>query len=109
MRRLTCLKICKTNNFLAILGLCAIHFEYKNVKLTAINFNGQTNAKYFMQAKLLRSCKDNAKVSSLPLLEITAKSTNFLHAKKEIPILWIELQTNKNTKGLKILHLNAKW
>ena len=109
MRRLTCLKICKTNNFLAILELCAVHFEYKNVKLTAINFNGQTNAKYFMQAKLLRSCKDNAKVSSLPLLEITAKSTNFLHAKKEIPILWIELQTNKNTKGLKILHLNAKW
>ena len=48
MRRLTCLKICKTNNFLAILELCAIHFEYKNVKLTAINFNGQTNAKYFM-------------------------------------------------------------
>ena len=41
----------------------------------------------------------------LPMLEITTKSTYFLPAKKTIPILWIELQTNKNIKGLKTLHL----
>ena len=51
-----------------------------------------------MQARPLRFCKDTAKVSSIPLLKITAKSTHILPAKKEIQILWIELQTNKIQK-----------
>ena len=61
----------------------------------AINFRGRANVKYFMQTQLLRIYKDTTKVSSLPLLKITTKSTHFLPAKKKIPILWIELQTNK--------------
>ena len=48
----------------------------------AINFRGRANVKYFMQTQLLRFYKDTAKVSSLPLLKITAKSTHFLPAKK---------------------------
>ena len=63
----------------------------------AINFRGRTNVKYFMQTQLLRFCKDTTKVSSLPLLKITTKSTT-LPAKKKRPILWIELQTNKIQK-----------
>ena len=51
-----------------------------------------------MQTRPLRFCKDTAKVSSIPLLKITAKSTHILPAKKEIQILWIELQTNKIQK-----------
>ena len=51
-----------------------------------------------MQTQLLRFCKDTAKVSSRPLLKITTKSTHFLLAKKKIPILWIELHTNKLQK-----------
>ena len=51
-----------------------------------------------METQLLRFFKDTAKVSSLPLLKITTKSTNFLPAKKKIPILWIEIQTNKIQK-----------
>ena len=86
------------NNFLAILELCAFYIEYQIVKFTAINFCGRTSVKYFMQTQVLRFCKDTAKVSSLPLLKITTKSTLFLPAKKKIPILWIELQTNKIKK-----------
>ena len=86
------------NNFLAILELCAFYIEYKKVKFTAINFRGRTNVKYFMQAQVLRFYRDTAKVSSFPLLKITTKSTHFLPAKKKIPILWIELQTNKIQK-----------
>ena len=78
------------NNFLAIKEFCA--------KFTGINFLGRTNVKYLMQTQLLRFCKNTAKVSSLPLLKITTKSTHFLPAKKKIPILWIELQTNKIQK-----------
>ena len=70
----------------------------KKVKFTAINFRGRTNVKYFMQSQVLRFCKDTAKVSSLPLLKEATKSTYFLPAKKRIPILWIELQTNKIQK-----------
>ena len=95
---LICLKNCEMNNFLAILELCAFYIEYKKVKFMAINFGGWANAKYFMQSHLLRFCKDTVKVSSLPLLKITTKSTHFLPAKKKIPILWIELQTNKIQK-----------
>ena len=86
------------NNFLAILELCTFYIEYKKVKFTAISFRGRTNAKYFMQTQLLRFCKDTTKVSFLPLLKITTKSTHFLPAKKKIPILWTELQTNKIQK-----------
>ena len=64
----------------------------------AINFRGRANVKYFMQTQLLRIYKDTTKVSSLPLLKITTKSTHFLPARKKIPILWIELQTNKIQK-----------
>ena len=45
----------------------------------------------------------------LPTLEISTKSTYFLLAKKKMPIMWIELQTNKNRKGLKTLHLSIEW
>ena len=86
------------DNFLAILELCAFYIEYKKVKFTAMNFHGQTNVKYFTETHLLRFCKDTAKVSSLPLLKITTKSTHFLSAEKKITILWIELQTSKIQK-----------
>ena len=84
--------------FLEILELCAFYSEYKKVKFTLINFRGRNNAKYFMQTQVLRFRKDTAKVSSLPLLNITTESTHFIPAKKKIPILWIELQTNKIRK-----------
>ena len=66
----------------------------------AINFRGRANVKYFMQTQLLRFYKNTTKVASLPLLKITTNSTHFLLAKKtlKIPILWIELQTNKIRK-----------
>ena len=67
-------------------------------KFTGINFCGWTNVNYFMQTQLLRFCKNTTKVSSLPLLKITSKSTHFLPVKKKIPILWVELQTNKIQK-----------
>ena len=95
---LICLKNCEITNFLAILELRAFYIEYKKVKFTAMNFRGRTNVKYFMQTQVLRLCKDSVKVSFLPLLKITIKSTHFLPAKKKVPILWIELQTNKMQK-----------
>ena len=61
----------------------------------AVNFRGRIIVKYFMQTQPLRFYKDSAKVSSLPLSKITTKSTHFLPAKKKMPVLWIELQTNK--------------
>ena len=64
----------------------------------AINNRGRANVNYLMQTQLMRFYKDTAKVSSLPLLKITTKSTHFLPARKKIPILWIELQTNKIQK-----------
>ena len=64
----------------------------------AINFRGRTNVKYCIQTQLLAFYKDTAKVSSLPLLKKTAKSTHFLRAKKKVPILCTELQTNKVQK-----------
>ena len=57
--------------------------KYKKVKLTAINFRGGANVKYFMQTQILRCYKDTAKVSSLPLLKITTKSTHFFPVKKK--------------------------
>ena len=98
MQSLICLKNYEMNNFLAIPEFCAFYVEYKKVKFTAINFRGRTNVKYFVQTQLLRFCKDTAKVSSLPLLKITTKSTHFFPAKKKIPILWIKLQTDKIRK-----------
>ena len=95
------LKNYQMNNFLEILEFFAFYIEYKNAKFTGIfkiHFRGQmlnTSVKYFMQTLLLRFSKNAAKVSSLPLLKITTKSTHFLPVKKKIPILWIELQTNK--------------
>ena len=86
------------NNFLTILELYVFYIEYKKVKFMAISFRGRTNVKYFMQTLLLQSFKDTAKFSSLPLLKITTKSLRFLPAKKKIPILRIELQTNEIKK-----------
>ena len=86
------------NNFSAILGFFAFYIKLKNAEFTGINFRGRTNIKYFMQTELLRLCKDTAKVSTLFLLKITTKSTYFPPAKKKIPIMWIELQTNKIQK-----------
>ena len=54
-----------------------------------------------MQTQLLQFCKDTAKVSPLLLLKITTKSTHFLTAEKEIPTLWIVLETNKMQKVAK--------
>ena len=48
-----------------------------------------------MQTDLLQFCKDTAKASYRPLLNITTKSRDFLPAKKKKPILWIELPINK--------------
>ena len=70
------------NNFLAILELCVFYIEYKKVKFMTINFRGRANAKYIIQTHVLRFYKATAKVSSLPLLKITTKSTHFLPAKK---------------------------
>ena len=84
-------------NFLAILELCPFYIEYKKVKLTAIDFRGRTNIKYFMQTQVLRFCKDTSKVCFLPLLRIITKSTRKI-PKKKILILWIELQTNEVEK-----------
>ena len=99
------------NNFLAILELCAFYIEYKKVKFTAINFLGRISLKYFMQIQLLRFCKVTTKVSSLPLLKITTKSTHFLLAKKKIPIPWIELKINikyKRSQNLTSKHRAVK-
>ena len=60
-----------------------------------------------MQTQPLRFCKDTTKLLSLSTLEITTKSTYFYPVKKNMLILWIELQTNKNIKGFKTLHLKA--
>ena len=49
----------------------------------AINNRGRANVNYLMQTQLMRFYKDTAKVSSLPLLKITAKATHFLPAKKK--------------------------
>ena len=101
---LMCSRNCKVNNFKQYWS-----YVYFTSSITATNFSGRTSIKYFfMQTQLLRFCKDTAKDCSLPLLEITTKSNHFLPAKK-IPILWIELQTNINKKGLKTLHLNIEW
>ena len=89
------------NNFLAVLEFCAFYVEYKNAKFIEINFRSRASVKYFMQIQLLRFCKDTAKVSSLPLLKVTTKSTHFLPTKKKIPILWIEFQANKIQEVLK--------
>ena len=78
------------NKFLAIRELHA-------QQSTAINFRDRTNVKYFMKHNF-SDFIDTTKVSSVSLLKITIKSTRFLLAKKKIPILWIELQTNKVQK-----------
>ena len=84
------------NKFLAILEFYVFYIDYKNAKFTRIN--GRTNVKYFMQTYLLWFYKDTAKVSSLPLLKITIKSTHYLPVKKKILIPWIELQISKIAK-----------
>ena len=89
------------NNFLEILEFCAFYIEYKNAKFREINFHGRSNVKYFIQTQLLRFCKITSKVPSLPLLKITTKSTHLFPVKKEILILWIELQIYKIQKILK--------
>ena len=97
-QNLICLKYCEMNNFLAILEFCAFYIKYKNVKFTGVNFSGQTNVKYFVQTQLSRFCKNTAKVSCLPLLKLTTKSTHLLPVKKKIPILRSKLRTNKIQK-----------
>ena len=80
-------KNCEMTNFLAILELCAFYIEYKKEEIMTIDFRGRTNVKYFLKTQLLRFCYDTAKVSYLPLLKISTKSTQ-----KKTPILWTELQ-----------------
>ena len=65
--------------------MCILH-RVKEVKFTVINFHGRNSVKHFMETQVLR------------LLKITTKSTYFLPVKKKIPILCIELQTNKIQK-----------
>ena len=48
-----------------------------------ISFRGRANVKYFMQTKVLRFYQDTAKDFSLPLLQITTKSTHFPLSKKK--------------------------
>ena len=55
-----------------------------------------------MQTQLLRFRKDTAKVSFLPSLKTTTKSTHFLPAKKKIPILWINFKQIKYKKSQKL-------
>ena len=59
--------------------MCILH----HLKYVAINFRGRTNVKHSFCDFVMISVK----VSSLPLLKITTKSTHFLPAKKKIPIL----------------------
>ena len=81
------------------LELPAFYIEYKKVKFMAINFRVRTNVKYSF-----------AKIRYL--VKITTKSTHFLPAKKKIPLLWIELQTNKiqkvSTQNLTSKHRTVK-
>ena len=49
----------------------------------AINFRGRANVNYVTQTQLLQYSRDTAKVSSLPLLKITTKSTHILPLKKK--------------------------
>ena len=72
------------NNFLAVLEFCAFYIEYKNAKLTGINF--------VVELMLNILCKHSfsyfVKISQkfLPsLVKITTKSTHFVPAKKKIP------------------------
>ena len=89
-------KNCEMSNFLE---LPAFYIEYKKVKFMAINFRVRTNVKYSF-----------AKIRYL--VKITTKSTHFLPAKKKIPLLWIELQTNKiqkvSTQNLTSKHRTVK-
>ena len=48
-----------------------------------INCRGRTNVKNFIQTQLFQFSKDTAKVSSLPLLKVTTKSTNSLPCEEE--------------------------
>ena len=76
------------NNFLATLEFCAFYTEYRNAKFTGIKFRGRNNVKYLMQTQLWRFCKNTARVSSLPLLKITTKSTqnNAINDVKQISL-----------------------
>ena len=67
-----------------------------------INFCGRINAKYFMQTQL-------SKVSSLPLLKITSKSTHFLSGGKKIRIeLWLNGLNFKQIKQQRPQNLKPK-
>ena len=69
---------------------CAFYIKYKTQNSRELTF--------VVEPMLGILCKHSfcdfvtAKVSSLPLLKITTKSTHFLPAKKKITLLWIELQ-----------------
>ena len=96
------------SNFLAILEFGVFYIEYKNVKFTGINFRGRTNVKYLMETQILRFCKNTAKVSFLPLLKVTTKSTHFLPCEEEDTNTVNETSNKENTEGLKTLHLNTE-
>ena len=99
------LKNCEMSNFLLILELYAFYIEYKQVKSTAINVRGRTNVKYFMQTQVLRLCKDTAKVSSLPLLNITTKPTYIFFLRRRYQYCGLNF---KQIKCLETLHLNTE-
>ena len=87
------------NNFLAVLELGTFYVDYnKNVKFKTINFSGQTNI--LCRRSFCDIVKIPQKFLLLPMLEITTIPIYFLPTKEKIPILWIELQPNKNIKSL---------
>ena len=88
------------NNFLAVLEFYVDN--NKNVKFKTINFSGQTNI--LCRRSFFDIVKIPQKFLPLPMLEITTIPVYFLPTREKIPILWIELQTNKNIKSLKTLH-----
>ena len=70
-----------------------------------MNFRAQTDILF--RHNLCDFVKIPTKLLCPSMLEITTKSTYFYPAKKNMLILWIELQTNKNIEGFKTLHLNT--
>ena len=85
-----------------------MYIEYKIVKFKAINFSVKPVLNILCRHSFFDFVKVPQKFLPFLMLEITTKSAYFLPAKKEIPILWIEIQTNKNIKGFRTLHLKTE-
>ena len=95
-------------NHLAILELCTFYIDYKNVNSKQLTLVVKSMLNILCRHSFCDFVKIPQKFLPLPMLETITKSTYFHPAKKKIPILWIELQTNKNVKGFKTLHLKTE-